>query len=145
MLKKHSSILMMFIALAIMLGHNFIPHHHFDFEEVIAEHHHHHHHSNDHHHNNKETENGEDEESDFGHLFSHFQHSEDDVLFLRHYPFTNSLSKQLYPSFCMLTEDFGFQNIDEFVRQNAPPDKSDLYNSQILLPSGLRAPPVSIV
>lgn len=142
MLKKYGSILMMFTALAIMLGHNLIPHHHHDFEQVIVEHHHH---ASEHHHGDKEDENSEDEESDFGHLFSHFQHSEDDVTFLSNHPFTNSLSKQLSPSSCVLTEAFVFQNIDEFARQNSPPYKDVHRNSQYLLPTGLRAPPTFIV
>jgi len=148
MFKKYGSILMMFTALAILLGHNLIPHHHHDFEQVIVVHNHHsddHHHASKHHHGDEEDENNEDEESDFKHLFSHFQHSEDDVTFLSNHSFTSSLSKQLYPSSCVLTEAFVFQNIGEFVRQNSPPYKDVHRNSQYHLPTGLRAPPTFIV
>jgi len=148
MFKKYGSILMLFTALAIMLGHNLIPHHHHDFEQVIVEHHHHsddHHHASEHHHGDEEDENSEDEKSEFGHLFSHFQHSEDEVAFLSSHPFTNSLSKQLSPFSCLLIEVFVLQNIDEFVRQNSPPYKDVHQKSQYHLPTGLRAPPTFIV
>lgn len=136
MFKKYSSILMMFTALAILLGHNLIPHHHHhhEFEYYTVEHHH----------GDEDDGNSENEESDFGHLFSNFQHGENGITFLSNH-FTNSLSKQLSPSVAVLTEVFFFQNITEFVRQNSPPCKSEYRNSQYLLPPGLRAPPTFIV
>lgn len=137
MLKKYTSILMMFTALAILLGHNLIPHHHHDFEHSTLEHHH----SDDHHHGDKDDGNSENEESDLGHLFSNFQHGGNGITFLSNHVVTNSLSKQLSPSAAVLTEVFDFQNINEFVRQNAPPHKAVYPNSQYLLPTGLRAPP----
>ncbi len=132
---------MIFTALAMLLGHNFIPHHHHDFEHSSVEHHH----SDDHHHGYEGDGNSENEEFDFGHLFSHFQHGQNGVDFLSTHHFANSLSKQLSPSAAVLTEVFVFQNSAEFVRQNSPPYKSKYRNLQNFLPYGLRAPPVSIV
>lgn len=142
MLKKYGSILMMFIALAIMLGHNLIPHQHHDFEHYTVEHHDDHHHSKDHHHGDEGDGNSENEESDFGHLFSNFPHGESGISFLSNH-FTNILSKQLSPSTATLAEIFVFQNSIEFVRQNSPPYNSQYSDLQYLLPCGLRAPPVS--
>lgn len=141
MLKKYSSILMMFTALAMLLGHDFIPHHHHDFEHFTVAHHH----SDDHHHGDEDDGNGENEESDFGHLFSNFQHGDNGITFLSSHHITNTLSIHLSPSDAVLPDVFVFQNIIEFVRQNSPPYKEAYRNPQYLLPTGSRAPPTFIV
>lgn len=141
MFKKYGSILMLFTALAILLGHNLIPHHHHDFEQSIVEHHH----SDDHNHGDQGDGNTENEETDFGHLFSNFQHGENGVTFLSSHHLANTLSKQLSPLIAALQDVYVFQNIAVCIRQNAPPYISDYYSSQNFLPSGLRAPPFFIV
>lgn len=143
MVKKYGTILMLFTALVIMLGHNFIPHHHHDFKLSLAEHHHHH--SGDHLHGDDSEENNESEESDLGDLFSNFQHGVNGITFLISHHLNNTIEKQLPPSSAFLTEVIVYQNFVEFARQNSPPYKDVDQNSLCLLPYGMRAPPVSIV
>lgn len=140
MLRKYASILMMFTALAILLGHNVIRHHHHGFEQITIDHHH----SDDHHHGDKGGKNGENEENGLGHFFSNFQHGYNGVTFLTIHDISNSLSKQLSPLVAVFPKDFVFQLFTEFVRQNSPPYKVVYPNSQYLLPTGLRAPPAFI-
>lgn len=143
MIRKYSSIFLMFIATAIMLGHNFIPHHH-------HHHHHHdlehstfeHHHAHSHQHGDEE---GENDESDFGHLFSHFQHGEEGLNFINNHHFNNTFSKQVSLSAAVLSNSFSFHNVVILVRQNSPPDDTVFRSLHHLLPSGLRAPPSFIV
>lgn len=141
MLKKYGSVLMMLTALAIMLGHNLIPHHHHDFEQTAADHHH----SDHHHYGAEENENGENKESKLGHLFAHFQHSENGFDFLSNHHFTHSLSKQIFPPAAVLAEVFVYKTNIDSVRQNSPPYKEVYLNLQCLLPTGSRAPPTFIV
>lgn len=142
MIKKYSSILMMFTALAILLGHNLIPHHHHDFDHSTLEHHRH---SEDHHHGNEGEGDSENEETDFGDLFSNFQHGGNGITFLSSHHINNLILKQLSPSVAVLNEFFIFQNIVELAKQNSPPYKDVHRNSQYPLPTGLRAPPSFIV
>ena len=137
MLRKYASILMMFTALAILLGHDVIEHHHHDFAERSVEHGHH---SEDHQH----EDDGGNEEFGIGHFFSNFQHGENGVTFLTNHDGSNSGSKYFSLLVAVLPEGFVLQHITEFVRQNSPPYKSFYPNSQYLLPTGLRAPPTFI-
>lgn len=137
MLKKFVSILMLYSALALMLGHNFIGHHHHDFEHNEVSHHH----DNDF----EDDTDTEDESDDWSRLFSGIHHGAEGLTFLSSHSFTAKFSKQI-PQFTALhVSNFIFKQVIIEVRQNAPPYIADCYNSLIFLPCGLRAPPVSIV
>lgn len=134
---------MMFTALAILLGHNFIPHQHRDFEQAHESHHHH-----DGHHHDNETEGESNEEggnNDWTHLFSNLQHGTEGLTFLTGHGPAENISKQSPPYTATQTLSFVFRQLITEVRQNAPPHIADSYNSLNFLPSGLRGPPFSIV
>jgi hypothetical protein len=138
MLKKYFAILMMFIAVAVMLGHNIIGHHHHNIEQTQISHHSHS--NNDHHQHDNDTEN-----EDWKHIFAGFQHGADGIVCLTSKTASNNIVK-LIPKFNALNvTNFTFKQATIDVRQNAPPFTSDYYNSQNHLPSGLRAPPIFIV
>ena len=140
MLKKYFSILMMFIAVAIMLGHNIIGHHHHDIKHSQISHHSHS--NNDHHQHDNDKE---DENEDWKHIFAGLQHGADGIICLTSKTASNNIVK-LIPKFNALNvTHFNFKQVIIDVRQNAPPFISDYYNSQNNLPSGLRAPPIFIV
>lgn len=134
MVKRFTFILMLYSALAIMLGHNVVAHHHHDFEHSeIA------HHQNDGNHHDNDTE---DESEDWGHFLSHFQHGAEGLTFLTSDNATDNLSKKIPPFNAIQVSNFVLQQIIVEVRQNAPPYIAEYYNSQNFLPYGLRAPPV---
>ncbi|MBA3986558.1 MAG: hypothetical protein H0X63_08320 [Flavobacteriales bacterium] len=139
MLKKLCSIFMISAALAILLGHNFIGHHHHDKEQIAFDHSH----AHDHHH---ENENNDDEENDFDflHFLSHLPHDGDVVTFLKGKELGKTQYKQLLSSSAALQPSYTFETNFNIERQNAPPYKVVIFNSRHYLPSGLRAPPVSI-
>ena len=139
MLKKFVSLLMLYSALAFMLGHNFIGHHHHDFEHNKVSHHH-----NDGHDHENDTDN-EGEHDDWSHLFSGIQHGSTGLTFLTSYSSTDNLSKQIPQFKAVQVSNFVLNQIIIDVRQNAPPYILDNYHSLIFLPYGLRAPPVFIV
>jgi hypothetical protein len=145
--KKSVSILMLYSALALMLGHNFIGHHHHhDFEHNEMSHHHndgHQHHNDGHQHDN--DNNSEDESDDWEHLFSGIQHGAEGLTFLTSHSSSDKVSKQIPQPTALHTSNFIFQQVIIKIWQNAPPYIADYYNSQNFLPFGLRAPPVSIV
>lgn len=145
MLKKYFSILMIFIAVAIMLGHNIIGHHHHHKSEH-SEISHHSHSNNDHHHNDNAAEDAaEDECEDWEHLFSGLLHGADGIVCLTSNIASNNIVK-LIPQFNALNGSYiAFQQVIIDVRQNAPPFLSAYYSCQNHLPYGLRAPPVFIV
>ncbi len=132
MLKKHIAILMMFIAYAIMIGHEIVPHHHHHNVEEVAEHHtDHHHHSTD--------------DGGLSHLLSHFIHSADGFTFSPNHKITNNFSKPQLSFVALLPDNFAF---DEFLTtsfQNNPPEEHFVYISPHSHPSGLRAPPAAII
>ncbi len=136
---------MLYFALPIMLGHDFIEHpHNYDFERNVTSHHHsegHHHHSDRHHHDN----NTDDESDDWKHLFSIIEHGVEGLPFLTNHSSVDNFSKQIPQFIAVRISNFIFKQTIIEVRQNAPPFIVAYYNSQILLPSGLRAPPVFIV
>lgn len=137
MLKKFLSILMLYSALAIMLGHNFIPHHHHNFEHHKESHHH----KDGHHHD----DDSEDESDDWGHLFSGLHHGAEGLTFLTSHTYTEHLSKQFFQFTAPYTSKYILYQVIIEARQNAPPYIVDYHNSQYFLPSGLRAPPIFIV
>ena len=140
MLKKYFSILMMFIAVAVMLGHNIIGHHHHDIKHSQISHHSHS--NNDHHQHDNDTE---DENEDWKHIFAGLQHGADGIICLNSKTASNNIVK-LIPKFKVLNvTHFNFKQVIIDVRQSAPPFISDYYNSQNNLPSGLRAPPIFII
>lgn len=140
MLKKHFPILMMFMAVAIMLGHNIVGHHHHEIEHSIISHHSHS--DNEHHGHDNESE---DECKDWKHLFSELHHGADGIICLTS-SYTSNNTLKLIPKFNNLNvSNFTIQQIAIDVRQNVPPFISDYSNSQNHLPSGLRAPPFFIV
>jgi len=140
MLKKYFSILMMFIAVAIMLGHNIIVHHHHDIKHSQISHHSHS--NNDHHQHDNDKE---DENEDWKHIFAGLQHGADGIICLTSKTASNNIVK-LIPKFKVLNvTHFNFKQVIIDVRQSAPPFISDYYNSQNNLPSGLRAPPIFII
>lgn len=138
-IKKYTSILMLFSALAMMLGHNLIPHDHHDHEVVNFEHHH----SDGGHHHDHENDS---EDFDFGHLFSHLQHGEKDVAFLSSKNSHTAFSKQLLLFPAVLSDAYNFQHISPFVQHYSQPlYKTVYFNSLYHLYQGLRAPPSFIV
>jgi len=140
MLKKYFSILMMFIAVAVMLGHNIIGHHHHDIKHSQISHHSHS--NNDHHQHDNDKE---DENEDWKHIFAGLQHGADGIICLTSKTASNNIVK-LIPKFKVLNvTHFNFKQVIIDVRQSAPPFISDYYNSQNNLPSGLRAPPIFII
>jgi hypothetical protein len=137
MLKKICSILLIFSAFAMLLGHNLIGHHHHDKEQIAIDHSH----ADDHHHDNENDE--EENDFDFLHFLSHIPHDSDVVTFLKGKELGKTQYKQLNTS-ALLQTHFTFNPILDIERQNAPPFKVVYFNSQHYLPSGLRAPPVFI-
>lgn len=129
---------MLYSALALMLGHNFIPHHHNYGHKDTA--HHHHAHDGAHHHDH-DTE----DTNDWGHLFLGIQHGVEGLLFLTSHSYISKFSKQIPQSIALHSSDFTFRNIIIDVPQKVPPYIASSYNSRIFLPCGLRAPPFSIV
>lgn len=129
------SILMLYSALAIMLGHSFIPHHH-HFEERDVSHHHdeipHNHDS-------------EDESSDWGQLFANFNHATCGLIFFTSHTEVDSYTKERIHTSKLLCPAYFIQHAIIDFRQNAPPYISAFYNSHLYLPYGLRAPPFFIV
>jgi hypothetical protein len=143
MLKKFVPILMLYSALALLLGHNFIGHHHHDFEHNHVGHHH-----NDGHHHGNDTENNSDPENerdDWSHLFSRLQHGAGGLTFLISHSSSDIFSKQIFQFIAIQVFDFFINQTIVEVRQNVPPYISDYFNLQNFLPSGLRAPPFFIV
>lgn len=138
MLKKFVSILMLYSALALMLGHNFIGHRHHDFEHNEVSHHHH---DGHHHHNDSDSE---EENDGWTNLFSGIQHGAEGLTFLTSHG-SDNLTKQIPQFNALHISNFIFQRVIVEGRQNAPPYVSNYYNSQNFLPSGLRAPPFFIV
>ncbi len=127
---------MLYSALAIMLGHNVVPHTHHDDEHNKISHHH-----NDDHHNNDT----EDEREGWNHIFSNLQHGAEGLTFLTSVVSADNFSKQIAPFTAPCISYFTFNQEIIEVRQNAPPYIDIYYNSQSFLPSGLRAPPLNIV
>lgn len=130
MLKKHTAIVLMITAYAILLVHNMVPHHHHDSVHDLTEHHH-----ADHHQDNQEDTEG------LNHLFSYLTHSTEGFTFSANHHISNTLTKQL---FSMVTVIPGNYSPDKFLIPpllHKPPAEHFIYISPHSLSSGLRAPP----
>jgi hypothetical protein len=146
MRKKGFSILMMSVALAIMLGHNIIPHHHHHDEQ----HHHHdfehkshaHHHDHNHQHG---SDNDESDNSELPDLLAKIQHGDNGITFLSSQHIANPVPVVVSSFAAILPVSFVSQKITERARQNSPPYKHIHQAPHYLLPTGLRAPPTFIV
>lgn len=141
MMKRFSTICMLFTALAILLGHDFIPHHHHHLDHLTVELHH----SDHQHHGDTSDGNGENKDFDFGHLFSYIQHGENGIVFLNNHFYSNLLSKQLSPSTALLSDVFALQRNADVTRLYSPPYKIEYCNIPGLFLCGQRAPPFSII
>lgn len=139
MIKRFTSLFMMFSALAILLGHNMVGHdHHTKHLHIV----------NEQNHSEGQNNHGENNSSDFdlGDLFASLQHGANGITFLSGDSFDESYSNQ-QPSL-FLEQAF---DSPTFILQlstsrlQTPPYKFVYYNSLKLLPSGLRAPPIFIV
>jgi hypothetical protein len=129
MQRKLMSILILYIALAMMLGHNFIGHHH-HFEHSESAHHHEH-----------DTKNGL---NDWMHLFSHLQHGAGGLTFLIGVSFSDSFQKQISQLAVFQGFNFVFRQKITKAPPKVPPYISVYCHSQNFLPTGLRAPPYLI-
>ena len=138
MFKKGCSIFMIVTALAIVLGHNVIPHTHV---QEHSEHHHSHSHSHSH---DQSHSDSESEDSDFGHLLSIFPHEDGGVIFTEIPNFHFEISKQIIPSVGVFIFPFVIRQFPTIARQSSPPDKVVYFDNLYFLPSGLRAPPAFI-
>lgn len=128
MLRRISSILMLFSALTILLGHDVIPHtHHSEHHDAI---HHHDHHDDD----------NDDSESPFSTL----QHGENGINFLVKSTLSHQFSKQVFSEVDLVKEDFSFETVFVPVEKEPPTYKTPFLDSLKFLPSGLRAPPYFI-
>jgi hypothetical protein len=141
MFKKYLSILMLYSALAIMLGHNFIPHHH-HFEQSSMSH-------DGHDHNNAGQTHNHDsdkEPTDWGHLFCNFHHGSSGLIFYSSTLSIGTFIKKDIQTPKLLCHDIYTELLWMDIRQYAPPPYfSPYYNSHYYLPNGLRAPPSHIV
>ncbi len=138
MIKRFVSILVLYSALAIMLGHNFVEHHHHhDYEHSEFSHHH----SDEHHHDND----SEDDTYDFSYLFLGIYHSSEELIFLNNHHSLNNLYQQILKFTSFSNLNFICQLVVTDVKQNAPPYIADYYNSKNNQSFGLRAPPSFIV
>jgi hypothetical protein len=145
MVKKHFSISLLFIALAVLLGHNVIPHHHHhhnDFDGLETAHHH----STYHKHGNEHSGDDHDEEQSFKfcHLFFHYEHGATDIAVLGSFEKDKSLSKQPLQFFTLLPKSSLIWKYSILVRQKIPPYNVDFFSHQYFSPTSLRAPPLFI-
>lgn len=131
MFRRNFAIVMLFTALALMLGHNVFPHHHHDSVQQES----------DHHHSHGNHDHDDQEDDDLGHLFSGFLHGINGIDFLSSQSTGNTFSKQPIFLVELLLHPVSFNYTLIQVRQNSPPYKYVYYNPFQLLPSGLRAPP----
>ncbi len=152
MVKKHFSISLLFIALAVLLGHNVITHHHHhhnDFDGLETAHHHstYHKHGNDHNGNDHSGEDHSGDEHDeeqnfkFCHLFFHYEHGATDIAVLGSFEKDISLSKQPLQLFALLPKSSLIWQYKFLIRQKIPPYKIDFFSHQYFSPTSLRAPP----
>ncbi len=138
MVKKYFSISVLFIALAILLGHNVFPHHHHnhhcDVDSFETEHHHstNHSHGDDHH--------GE-EGFNFGHFFAHFEHNDSEISLLNSLHKDDFLSKQLLHPLAILPNSPLDWCDKILVSQKIPLYYFDFFSHQYFSPTSLRAPP----
>ena len=137
MLKKTASILLLFSALAIMLGHNFIPHHHHDFDHNLKVHLH-----ND---GSQHNNDSQDNNIDLVHFFSQLHHDTDGQTYLTTLSSSDHLLKNISHFAAIFTSETILNKVIIGKRQKVPPYKNDHHFSQNSIPYGLRAPPVIFV
>jgi hypothetical protein len=146
MVKKHFSISLLFIALAILLGHNVFPHHHHnhhnDFDSFETEHHHstNHSHGDDHHGNDHHREEG----FNIGHLFAHFEHIDSEIVILNSLHKEDSVSKKKFQPLAILPKSPLVWCDKILVSQKIPLYNFDFCSHQYFSPTSLRAPPIFI-
>ncbi len=131
--RKQTAILMLFIAYAILLGHNNFPHHHHDTEQELV------HHYQNHHQNESDQKDG-----DLSHHLSHFIHPFDDYTFPTKHDHSPTFSRQVHSSVAVLPDHFFFT---KFATRQFPfsiPREHLYYLSSHSPSSGLRAPPAFI-
>jgi hypothetical protein len=126
MLKKYISIFFLVVCYTIILGHNIIPHHHHDKDDIFQHHHH----------------GEEDESNNLNHLFSHFQHQTDEIVFTHLQKNDYSLFKVDLPIAEAFTFSFNLNGLIILPILYERPPIYHAYSSPDLLPSGLRAPPI---
>jgi hypothetical protein len=148
MLKKQVAILMLFSALATLLGHNFIAHHHhLKHEKEISFHlHHHSDHSKGKSSQDEHNKNHTNEENkEWSHYLSSIEHGFDGITFLTFDESSNLFTSKFPPfDFIYFSDFFVFPYFFTY-RQNAPPVYSNRNFSQEIVPYGLRGPPFYIV
>lgn len=133
--KRYTAILFLFVAYAILLGHNLIPHHHHDHDST-AKHHSHGHHDNG---------NDENKSDDLNHILTHFMHSAEGFSFLISHNIPNTLLKQHIPLVAVLPYNFSIDELQVPHLRDKPPAVYLVYISPHFHPSGLRAPPATII
>lgn len=132
MFKRFLSALMVFSALAIMLGHDFIPHHHHSDNERIR-----------HHHHPLQNQNDEQDCDKFDvwwHYFSFFQHGESGLLYTAGSDIYK-LSKEINSSSLILNHEFLNKPPVIYIEQSSFQYPSLYWSNFINNLSGLRAPP----
>lgn len=126
MLKRYISILFLVVSYTIILSHSIIPHHHHYKDDIF----HHHHHGE------------EDESNNLNHLFSHFQHQTDEIVFTHLQKNDYSLFKVNLPIAEVFTVSLNLKELIILPILYESPPIYDAYSSPELLTSGLRAPPI---
>lgn len=130
MFKKRTAILFLYLAYALLLGHNIIPHHHHHHEHLPG------HHTTHHHHDKDADSHG------LKHLFAFFVHAADG------FTFTTTQHSQFIKHYCgvaILNNNF---SLDEFLIRpllDKPPEELLIIISPHTHPSGLRAPPAPFI
>ena len=130
---------MMFLAVAIMLGHNLIGHHHHENDKSAFIHSH----GDDHHHHTKGD--GEQKDFDLSHILSYLPHDGCDVSFLIGHDIEKPQFQQLHHFVGILPSSISYYSNLVNKRQKAPPYSDVHFDPQQYLPCGLRAPPHFII
>lgn len=154
MLKKYSAILFLFFAYAILIGHDFIPHHH-NSKEAGHQHLHTHEGDDGHHHSHSnhsgdvsgtqdESEKEKDDDGALGNLLAHFVHSGESLFFITHQNNINFYPFQVLLMCSRTSTEFQILYLLPPILLKPPLDHFK-YTSPPALFSGLRAPPASIV
>ncbi len=144
MLKRRIYIFLLLFAFGIIVGHNFIPHHHHDIDHHKALNYQHNHHHGEvpleHDHNeNNHDDNG------LNHFFSHFFHHEDGLIFTVNHSISNSFSKQAFLFIALVPDTF------YFIELPIPPLLHHLPSEHLICISthfhtpGMRGPPVQSI
>jgi len=138
MRKKQLYIFILLFSYAIALGHDLIPHHHFN--SPLEFEHHHHHHNGDHHNHDTLVDISEHPTSDLEYHFCHYSTCDNTALTSIHSEI--KLVKD-FPSFIILhTNDLFSASLHKPISKLENFDGNFRpHSSPHLLSSGLRAPP----